>query len=232
MVSADYASDPSTVGFLPPVTAQQALAFYGPVAAWLAAVRQSQASDSYRLDVALPPFIDVEPCPTAHLAAMRAAAEWLRTQAEATRAGFALEDRGEQRAAGDHIKELAAIAIANAETDYATGLWSPKVPSQIQEDIERHLKLAISHYFLLGQLVAMPSCPPAPARGCPAGAVECGEHRQPGIRPVVSHRPRQPRQVEGRPASPGLDPPAVGQRPGPGGHLTDPSRDRPCLFAG
>ncbi len=33
LVAADYAADPTTAGFLPPVTARQALAFYGPVPA-------------------------------------------------------------------------------------------------------------------------------------------------------------------------------------------------------
>lgn len=159
MIDADYAADPSTPGYLPPVTARQALAFYGPVPTWLAIAREAQASESFKLDVtvptALPPFVAVEPCPLAHLAAMRAATARLRTQAEATLSGFSLGDDAPQQQANDKIKELRACATA--DDDYATRLWADRLPPDVHTDVERHLKTALEGYFELGQLLAMPA---------------------------------------------------------------------------
>lgn len=159
MIDADAAADPATIGFLPPVTARQALAFYGPVPTWLGIVRQAQASPSFTLEVAvpapLPPFVAAEPCPPAHLAAMRAATRRLRTQAEATLAGFSLGDSDEQRRARDAINELLAGSAADA--DYADRLWADHLPPGVHADVERHLTSTLRGYFELGQLVAMPT---------------------------------------------------------------------------
>lgn len=175
LVAADYAADLRTAGFLPPVTARQALAFYGPVPAWLSAVRQAQASESYGLQVALPaalpPFVEVEPCPATHLSAMRAAAARLRTQAEATLAGFTLGDDPDQHRAHDRISQV--TARAGAAMDYADHLWAPHPPKEVHMDIERHLMAALEDYFELGQFLAMPTLAlgarPNPSR--PAGVV-------------------------------------------------------------
>ncbi len=159
LVAADYAADPTTAGFLPPVTARQALAFYGPVPAWLSAVREAQSSEEYRLQVAvpaaLPPFVEVEPCPPAHLTAMKAAAARLRTQAEATLAGFTLGDGPDQHQARDAMERM--TARAGAAMDYASRLWAPHVPTEVHVEIERHLRAALEDYFELGQWLAMPS---------------------------------------------------------------------------
>lgn len=160
MVAADHAADPNTVGYLPPVTAQQALAFYAPVPRWLSTARSAKASQSFTLDMAvpaqLPPFVEVKPCPPAHLAAMRAATTRLRTQAEATLSGFLLDDNdSQQKQAHDRISELGARA--SSEADYAGRLWADHLDRATHEDVERHLKAALEGYFEFGQLLAMPA---------------------------------------------------------------------------
>jgi len=86
LLEADYAADPKTVGFVPPVTAEQALAFYAEVAPWLTRARQAQADEGFRLDVhvpaELPEGAETDPCPREHLLAMMAAMATLREHAE------------------------------------------------------------------------------------------------------------------------------------------------------
>ncbi len=55
LLAADYEADPSSVGFVPPATAQEALGFYGQVAAWLERARGAERNPSFVLDVAVPP---------------------------------------------------------------------------------------------------------------------------------------------------------------------------------
>ena len=80
LLDADYRADPSTVGYLPAVTAEQAWAFFAQVEPWLARARQAAVSPGYRiaddveLPAVLPPWVRVEPCPRPHLDAMLSAA--------------------------------------------------------------------------------------------------------------------------------------------------------------
>jgi len=165
LVDADYDADPATAGYVPPVTAEQALAFYGQVPGWLERARRAQSNPSFALDVAvpapLPPWAAVEPCPRAHLAAMRAATAQLRRHAAAGIAGFHIDLADpDRKKAHEQVHEL--LAEAEAAADYADRLWAPTVPPAIHEDIERHSKLAIDRLYLLGQLVAMPRLTLAP----------------------------------------------------------------------
>ena len=167
MLDTDAAVDPSTAHFLPKVTAEQAMAFYEQVQPWIARARSAQASAGYSLDVAvpqvLPEWVEVEPCPHAHLMAFREAADRLRQQAEGVLAGF---DPGPNRS---HARDVVAQALAeaNAASDYATGLWASTAtapPANLHEAIEAHLKHAIEVYFYLGQVASMPSLADAPRR--------------------------------------------------------------------
>lgn len=167
LLDADAAADPATAHYLPRVTAAQAMEFYEPVQAWMARAQAARASRSYRLDVpvpeVLPEWIEVEPCPVAHLVALRQAAGRLRSQTEALLAGFA------PGVDGDHARDVVAQAAAeaNSAADYATGLWTARSgppPAQLHEAIEAHLKHAVEVYFYLGQVAAMPALADAPRR--------------------------------------------------------------------
>lgn len=159
ILDADYRSSPPTVGFVPEVTAEQVLAFYGQVEGWLSRAHEAASNPSYRLDAALPadlpPWSEVEPCPSPHLEAMLAATESLRTHAESALAIFPAEAvPAERRPAVDRLRQL--LAEANSKADYASRLCSPLTSQEVHEQAERHAKDAVERYYHLGQLLAMP----------------------------------------------------------------------------
>lgn len=194
LLSADYESEPSTRGYVPPVTAEQVLAWYEQVPAWLSRSRAARESGTYALDVAvpaaLPPWSEVEPCPRPHLAAIRAAAAQLRRHATASMAGFHVEltDPGRKRA-HDRVHEV--LAEAEAAADYADRLWAPGVPAKVHEAIETHAKRSVEAFHLLGQLMAIPSLATAPP---PKPSSSAGRPRpgpgQAGFDPWVLTDPR------------------------------------------
>lgn len=162
LVEADYRADPRTVGYLPKVTAEQTAAFLGQVESWLSAARRAAVDPGFDITAQvtvpapLPDWVEVEPCPRAHLDAMLAAARAMRARAEAAIADF-------QRTVtpAEHEKTAAKLAgmAADAGTvlSYAESLWSPKAGQQIHERVENSLKRAIDSYYALGQLLAMPA---------------------------------------------------------------------------
>ena len=159
LLEADYESEPSTVGYVEPVTAAQMLAFYGQVPEWLRRAHQARASASFRLDIevpaALPSWSEVEPCPRPHLAAMRAALDQLRRHTSAAMAGFHMNlDDAERRRAHDRVHEV--LAEAEAAASYADRLWAPDVPPNVHEAIESHSKLAVERFYEAGQFLCMP----------------------------------------------------------------------------
>jgi hypothetical protein len=176
LVEADYRADPRTVGFLPRVTAEQAAAFLGEVESWSARSRRAAADPGYdvsaeiALPAQLPGWIEVEPCPRAHLAAMLATGRAVRGRAEAALADFtrAGTPAGQEKAAS----RLAGMAADAASVlSYGESLWAPAVPQGVHEQVENSLKRGIAAYYLLGQLLAMPGLLDRPAAGhtSPAG---------------------------------------------------------------
>lgn len=111
----------------------------------------------------MPGWVEVEPCPAAHLMAFRQAAGRLRDQTRTVLAGF---DPGPQYA---HAKDVVvqAVAEADAASQYATGLWadtSAPPPANLHEAVEAHLKHAIESYFYVGQVIAIPALADEPRR--------------------------------------------------------------------
>ncbi len=167
MLDADAALDPSTAHYVPQVTAEQVMEFYEPVQAWMRRAVAARANPSYRIDVdlpeVLPEWVEVEPCPQAHLIALRQAASRLRDQTQAVLAGF---DPGPGQA---HAREIVAQGIAEADStaDYASGLWGASTgpaPAKLHEGIEANLKHAVESYFYVGQVMAMPALADVPRR--------------------------------------------------------------------
>lgn len=160
-LEADYAADPGSVGFVPPITAMQAGLFYGDVADWLAFAAKAESDDRFHLPVHmpfdLPAFVEVEPCPTAHLLAMLAAG---RTIVE--HAGIAVGDCARSVKGGDHEQEIAALrggmSAIVASHDYAQSMRRDGVvPSrETHERIEATIKTVIADGFRIGQIAAMP----------------------------------------------------------------------------
>jgi hypothetical protein len=78
-LDADYAAKPGTVGFVPPVTYDQAARWFAAVEGWVSRARQARVNPDYDisrelgLPGGLPPWAEVDPCPPEHLTAMLAA---------------------------------------------------------------------------------------------------------------------------------------------------------------
>jgi hypothetical protein len=158
-LEADYQGNPATTGYVPPMTAEQSLAFYSQVGSWLSRARQAQNNPAYRLDVRLPAYLppwgDDKPCPTTHLDGMVAATRLLRTHAEAAIAVFESETIPPDKQTAIHqIRQL--LAAATSEAEYAEQLWAPNLPQEVHEQVEERAKNALECYYHLGQILAMP----------------------------------------------------------------------------
>lgn len=158
-LDADYVANPTTAGYVPPVTAEQVGAFYGEVEGWLSRARQARSNPSYELDVAvpadLPSWSVVEPCPAEHRAAMLAAARSLRQRADAALMLLSeMEPPDEWRTAAQQLRQLHAAATAKVE--YAEQLAAAGGPREMHERVEALLREGLARYYHLGQLVAMP----------------------------------------------------------------------------
>jgi hypothetical protein len=161
LVEADYRADPYTVGYLPPVTAEQAGKFLGEVEQWSARARRAASDPGYditaetALPVSLPEWVEAEPCPRAHLDAMLAATRAIRGRAEAALADLIRTDppSGKRKA----VARLQGMAAeADAVTGFGESLWSPNASREVHERVENSLCRGIAAYYKLGQLLAAP----------------------------------------------------------------------------
>lgn len=157
-VEADYRADPKTVGFVPPVTAEQAVAFYDDVEHWLVRAGQAKADPTYKLDLhvpaELPAWAVAEPCPREHLMAMLAACRKLVEHAELTVADLRRGKTGEHETVLARLEsELSAV---KSSAEYAEQLHQDRTNRELHERIERSIKDALERAYLLGQLSAMP----------------------------------------------------------------------------
>jgi len=193
-VDADYSANPRTVGFVPPITKEQALAFYGEVEQWMGHGDAAQVDPSIKLPISLPAqlpgFVEVEPCPSEHLQAMLAAARKLREHAETA----ILDAEKLPGASSDQLAELRALlASAGNAADYAERLYGDgEVGQELHERIERSVKEALGAYYVAGQLAAMPDL--VGRRPMPASVTGAGRHLpgsgEPGFDPWCLTDPR------------------------------------------
>ncbi|RSM45302.1 hypothetical protein DMB66_51295 [Actinoplanes sp. ATCC 53533] len=160
-LDADYAANPGTVGYVPPVTFQQVSGWLSAVEGWISRARQARVNPDYdistelALPAGLPAWVEVEPCPAEHLAALLAAIPPVREHIDV--ALFALERRdvpARHQQAVNRLKQLAAEAAAAA--DYAVSLSTQRHHPGLHELIENNLKNALELWFHVGQLAAMP----------------------------------------------------------------------------
>lgn len=166
-IQADYAADRSTIGFVPRVTAEQVAAFYHQVEPWVSRANQAASNPAFEPDVhlpaELPDWVEVEPCPRAHLAAMMAAVRSIRGRAEIAVGSFeAGEVPDAHRRRFGQVRQR--IADADTAADYAQQLWARDTSQELHEQIELHVKKAVEGFYLAGQMLAMPELVPAPHR--------------------------------------------------------------------
>lgn len=167
LVEADYSVDPATIGFVPEITLRQAVSFYEEVDDWACCAKEAQASPHCQLDTSLPAvwpeWIEIEPCPTQHLAAMLATAERLGERVVLLfdpEAGV----KGYQERAVHYIRQL--LARGDQRRDRAMALWHGGSASQrMHENMEQEVKAAIAAYFLAGQVMSMPKLVDQAERG-------------------------------------------------------------------
>ena len=158
LLEADYKADPRTAGFVPPVTAEQIGRLFALVEPWLARAHRGQADPSFDLaaEIALPArlpvWVQVEPCPPAHLAAMIAASHRIAEYAQAT-----LADAQADPALASRLPRLHQLwAEADTAARYADALLRPGASGQLHQAIEDKLHRALELWYLLGQLAADP----------------------------------------------------------------------------
>lgn len=170
-VDADFAADPGTVGFLPPVTAEQALAFYDQVGWWLAAGRQAQDDPGHvleiQLPVELPEWAQVEPCPDPHLHAMLSAGRVIVQHAELAVTDASPDD---ERVLGRLRGELAALQAAiEYAAELHAGAHTTAAAAGLHERIEVSVKDVVERGYGWG---SGRRCPPwliRPRRRAPGG---------------------------------------------------------------
>ncbi len=158
-LDSDYAADPSTVGFVPKITAEQSQSFYDQVERWLSRARQAGSNSSYQIDVdlpaTLPPWSEVEPCPRPHLEALMGALKAIRPRLEALFANFEKDGTPtEHQKTLEYLRQL--LAEANTKADYVDRLYQPKASQELHERIEEHVQKALEIYYTIGQCLAMP----------------------------------------------------------------------------
>ena len=159
MLDADYETDPNTVGFVPQITRQQAQLFYEKADLWAEYGKEAQANPGFRLDsreplpAAWPEWVEVEPCPTAHLNAMVKMAEKIGGR---VRILYNVDGVYTANTAGNYINQL--LARGDHKRDRALVLWRQHSPlsREQHETMESNVKKALAAYFLAGQLMAMP----------------------------------------------------------------------------
>ncbi len=162
LLDADYAAHPTTAGYLPRVTAEQARIFFAQVEPWLSRARQAAASSSYRVEaevalpVPLPPWLVVQSSPAPHVHATLAAGRALGERLEA--AFGTLASAGPTPAGTEQLADRIRGLAAGAQTDigYAATLHDPDTSEEIHQVIEAHLHRGLQTQFLLGQALAMP----------------------------------------------------------------------------
>jgi hypothetical protein len=169
-LDADYDASPATVGYVPPATAKQVLAFYEQVEEWLDRARQAHASPGYRLDVEapaeLPGWSVAHPSTPGHFAGVMRA---LRAVGEHTAAAMAFlpdepPEGDEKQAQLNRIRQLYASAESKAR--YATDLLGAGASREVQLRLEPYARDAIELFYTVGQLAADPWLavdPPPPA---------------------------------------------------------------------
>ncbi len=152
--------DPARGGFLPQVTAEQALRFLRETPSWAARARRAAVEPGYdvaaevRLPAPLPPWVVVEPCPRSHLVAMQAAGSTMLDRIQAI-----LGDLERTPSAAGHpvATQLRGWATeVQTRLEYGTDLFAAAAAGGLHEDIENALREGVAACHLLGQVLARP----------------------------------------------------------------------------
>jgi len=168
ILEADYADYPATAGFVPRVTAEQVMAYYGQVEGWLDRAHQAHANPEYELDVdvpaGLPPWSEVEPWPESHLRGLLQAMRAVGEHAAAAMGALpeTAPDGPEQQKQLNRMRQLYASAQSKAR--YAAELHGADPSPSVRERVKPYAREAVEMFYELGQLIADPTLVAGTAR--------------------------------------------------------------------
>ncbi len=186
LIDGDYRASPITVGYLPPVTFEQAWACFVQVEPWLARCRRAADDPSYdladdvELPVPLPAWIVVEDYPRNYLGALAHAAAEVGAHA-AVALGAVL---AAGRPPAGQAARLSAVQGMLATADSAVASVPPLLASsvggeQLRELVARRLQDALEQYFEVGQRLCVDV--PEPVRVEPTRPVMLPAPGEPGF---------------------------------------------------
>lgn len=167
-VGADQQVSPTTAGFLPRITATQVSLLAREVPVWSGRARRAAVDPGYDVaaEVALPANFDgwvaAEPCPPAHLAAMRAATVTMVERLETMLADTA----DAPSTVGGQLRGL--ITEVQARFASVPAVSSGRASPANHEAEEAILRDGVQRCYVLGQILARPQLLTRPTR--PAGA--------------------------------------------------------------
>lgn len=157
LIDADELYDPSTKGYLPPVTFEQAKALYIQVPNFVHAANEAMAHGSYAPTIALPvelqPRIEAEICPNSHLKGILTAAEAIDIYITDMYNRYAA--RGVVSADLARAKARAASKLDFSKSQLAMVMVNT-VTKAVHEAAENSLWEALAEKFMLGQLITIP----------------------------------------------------------------------------
>jgi hypothetical protein len=159
IVDADYQESPATAGFVPRVTADQVMRFYGQVERWLNLAHQARANPAGRLTGAVPaplPEWVPGPSPHSHLKGLLVAMRSLESHASAAVACLSTPEprEAEWKRQLTGIQQVHASALTTAR--YAEELCGAEAADEVRARAEPHVRRAIEQLFRVGQLAADP----------------------------------------------------------------------------
>ena len=162
LLDSDAREDPSTAGFVPPVTHRQVWSWLEPVGDWIALARRAQANPDVwigsdaDLPTALPPLLPLHSGPRKHVRGLLAAGDALDALAEQQLAAVLSAGSPPARHAARLARVQELFAQARASLHYAQGLWNPELSRDLEKVLldRLHPSLVLHHH--LGQYLALP----------------------------------------------------------------------------
>lgn len=165
LLEADYRLSPSTKGHLPAYTSARAHGYYRQVEKWMNLAHQAKENPQFVMPVSLlPANLQGTTNPKAsakaghikrYLEGLLSAACLLRAHSNTLLENLAREPSAESDdAIMNQLRQRQAHA--NMTLEYGMQLWSNQNTQGIYQKVEKNLELAVQHYFILGQFIAMP----------------------------------------------------------------------------
>jgi hypothetical protein len=159
-LDADYRADPRTPHFVPPATAEQVLRFYEPVEGWVNRAWQAEANPDYRLEVdvpaPLPPWLEFDPVPPAHLDGLLRAMRSVREHAEAAMASLPATPGADKQKQSQLNQIRQTCASARAHFRYAEYLGGSDAGPEVRARVCDRARSCIEQFYLVGQIAYDP----------------------------------------------------------------------------